>query len=120
MTLDVTHGWRIPDLRITQGDRLKAARREADITAETMAEMLGVSRRTIVRWERDDDSAPPIVVIAYSVATEVNLGWLQTGIAALPTNDGWAPWGSNPRPADYTVVGSLDNRITFADFPRAA
>jgi hypothetical protein len=60
------------------------------------------------------------------MATGFPLSWLETGEAPPdgwepPTQlHEWAPWGSNPRPADYTGVGSLDNRITFAAFPKAA
>jgi transcriptional regulator with XRE-family HTH domain len=85
MAIDTTYGWRVPEVRITRGHRLQAARRDAGISGDRMAELLGCSRRTITRYE-SDDSAPPAVVIAYAVATEANLGWLQTGVATLPPN----------------------------------
>lgn len=85
MAIDSSYGWRIPVVEITKGDRLQAARREAGISGERMAELLGVNRRTITRWE-SSESAPPAVVIAYAVSTETNLGWLQTGVPSLPPN----------------------------------
>lgn len=104
MSIDVTHGWRVPDVRITLGDRLKAARQDAGITGERMGELLGVNRRTITRWE-SGDSAPPIVVISYSVATEANLGWLQTGVPALPPNV--SPIGGSPVTHRYRRLQQL-------------
>ncbi|WP_294947727.1 helix-turn-helix domain-containing protein [uncultured Microbacterium sp.] len=80
MTLiSATHGSHVPVITIHRGMRLAAARSDAGITQERMAQLLGCTRRTISRWEADDTSAPPAVIISYSVATGTNLGWLQSG-----------------------------------------
>ena len=80
MTLiDATHGTHVPVITIHRGMRLAAARSDAGITQERMAQLLGCNRRTITRWESDDTSAPAAVIISYSVATNTNLGWLQSG-----------------------------------------
>lgn len=86
MGIRMSHGSFVPTITITKGMRLQAARKHAGITQERMAEMLGCGRRTITRWE-SEDSAPPAVVMAYSVATDANLSWLQTGTPDFD-NDG--------------------------------
>lgn len=91
MTITAQHGTRIPVMHFTPGMRLAAARKDADLTQERMAELLGVNRRTVVRWETDAVAAPPAVVIAYSVATDVNLGWIQSGTANEFTPE-WEAW----------------------------
>lgn len=40
--------------RWTMGERLAKARKDAGIPQEQMAQLLGVSRRTVVRYEGDD------------------------------------------------------------------
>lgn len=96
-----THGTHVPTITIHRGMRLAAARQDAKITQERMAQFLGCTRRTIVRWESDDTSAPPAVIIAYSVATNTNLGWLQSGIADSVTPE-FAEFvnDESPRPMD--------------------
>lgn len=88
MTLiSATHGSHVPVITIHRGMRLAAARSDAGITQERMAQLLGCARRTITRWESDDTSAPPSVIISYSVATDTNLGWLQSGIRDCLTEE---------------------------------
>ena len=50
------------------------------MTQDQMSQYLGCSRRTVARYE-SMEQPPPIVQVAYSVATEANLGWLRTGHA---------------------------------------
>lgn len=106
MVINSTHGWRVPEIRISRGQRMQAARREAGLTGERMAELLGVSRRTISRWE-SDDSAPPAVVISYSMATEANLGWLQTGVPTFPDGVELPRLDSNQQPIGSRLLGEL-------------
>lgn len=79
-----THGSKIPDLKITQGMRMAAARKMAGLTQAELADMFGNHARTIIRWELDEIKIPYIALVALSVATDVNLGWLLTGEADLP------------------------------------
>lgn len=114
MGITLSHGSRVPTITIDKGMRLAAARQDAGITQERMAELLNCSRRTITRYE-SDDSVPPAVVMAYSMATDVNLAWLETGVADFD-NDGdyftaiagkgsrYTPRDLNPEPTDYGSV----------------
>jgi transcriptional regulator with XRE-family HTH domain len=77
------------------GDRLAKARAAAGIPQERMGELLGCSRRTIVRYESGSAHVPRSVVLAYHVATETDLAWLETGVASWCT-----PRDLNPEPTD--------------------
>ncbi|WP_415858799.1 helix-turn-helix domain-containing protein [Agromyces laixinhei] len=70
------------------------AREEAGITQERMSVLLGCSRRTIARYE-SGVHVPRAVVMAYHVATETDLSWIETGVASWCT-----PWDLNPEPTD--------------------
>lgn len=83
--LATTHGTKIPEMTITQGMRMSAARKMAGLTQMELANMLGASSRTIIRWEQDEVKVPYIAIVALSVATDVNLGWLQTGKRDVPS-----------------------------------
>lgn len=116
MGITLSHGTRVPQIVIDKGMRLAAARQDAGVTQERMGELLGCSRRTITRYE-SDDSAPASVVIAYSMATDVNLAWLDTGVADFSDGGDFSPGGPglrytprdlNPEPTDYgSAVGNL-------------
>ena len=91
MTLiDASNRFRVPEFDLH--DRLAKARSNAQITQDRMADMLGCSRRTIVRYE-SSGVVPRSVVLAYHVATSTDLQWLETGYA--PTPQGPTP----PRPS---------------------
>jgi transcriptional regulator with XRE-family HTH domain len=51
------------------------------MTQEVFAKRLGMSTRTLIRWEQSTKEIPPILLAAVSLLTDVNLGWLQTGVA---------------------------------------
>lgn len=86
--IDAVERFRVPTF--TLADRLAKARNEAGITQERMGQLLGCSRRTIVRYETSE-KVPRAVVLAYHVATQTDLQWLETGyassgLATAPTN----------------------------------
>lgn len=60
----------------TLGDRIRKARNEADLSKQVLADHLGVSMRTVTRWESDHVSPQHDSVVAVAAATGVNLGWL--------------------------------------------
>jgi transcriptional regulator with XRE-family HTH domain len=102
MTLiDARRRFRVPEFDVH--DRLSKAREEADITQQRMAELLGCSRRTIVRYETSGTVVPRSVVLAYHVATETDLDWLENGTVPAgqgPDGDGGGvvhPLGLEPR-----------------------
>lgn len=86
----------------TVQDRMVKARDEAGMNQDRMAELLGCSRRTIVRYETGRMPVPPAVIMAYHVACEVDLAWLYTGVPSW--EGGTTPWYTprdlNPEPTD--------------------
>lgn len=107
--------WHVP--AFTLGDRLVKARTDAGITQERMGELLGCSRRTIVRHE-SSGHVPRSVVLAYHVATQTDLGWLETGIAGNVVH----PLGLEPRthcfregaPAEVIAISEAPSRRMLA------
>lgn len=100
-----------PRLEFDQADRIRRALRIAGLPVSELADYLGVTRGTVSSWinGRISPSIQSLRLIA-----------LRTGVPYEWLRDGWAPWGSNPRPADYQRVGSRRNRITFTAHGRAA
>ncbi len=102
--MTITHGTRIPTIRT--GLRLQVAREELGITQAQMAQHVGCSMRSITRYE-GMASPPRAIVMAYSLATDVSLEWLETGALPGPrfvaeTDEGglYARRDSNPQPSD--------------------
>lgn len=72
----------IPEARVkTVADRLRAARHYADLTQDELADHLGVSPRTIKRWERDDTTPSRAVLIAAAAVCNVPVFFLEHGFA---------------------------------------
>ncbi len=65
---------------MTTGERIKARRKEIGMTADRLAEKIGVSRSTIFRYENGDIEKMPVnalVPIAQALSTSVEylMGW---------------------------------------------
>lgn len=72
-TLSRTH----PDLpRWTLGDRIRKAREHRGWTQRELASRLGVSLRTISRWERGDHRPSSHLLVATARETGVPIAWL--------------------------------------------
>lgn len=72
---EATHA-RIPHL--TLGWRLKMAL--GDITAQDMADHLGVSRGTVSRWMADKGAPPKrVYILQWALLTDTAVEWLETG-----------------------------------------
>lgn len=75
---------------MTTGQRMKALRKQLDISAETIAEKLGVSPATIYRYEKGDiekmpgDFLEPIAKILHTTPNYL-MGW-EDASPALPNN----------------------------------
>lgn len=68
--------WRIPEFSVA--DRLRKARESAGMSQDELAEDIGVSRRSIVRYE-GSGTPPKSVVLLYSMRTRVPAEWLMSG-----------------------------------------
>lgn len=75
-------------------DRLTKARNDAGLTQSQMAELLGVGRRSIVRYE-SSGNVPRSVILSYHVATKTDLSWLENG---------YTPRDLNPEPTGYGLA----------------
>ena len=82
-------GNRIPSFTI--GDRLRKARESAGMSQEELAEDVGISRRSLVRYERDE-MIKKSVILLYAMRTGVPVEWIETGECT--------PRDLNPEPTD--------------------
>jgi transcriptional regulator with XRE-family HTH domain len=77
-------------------DRLRKAREDAGFDQVALADLLGVSRRTVSNAERASVQVRRITINAWALATGVDLAWLLTGECAIRD--------SNPKPADVVLL----------------
>lgn len=62
---------------MTVGERMRALRKERAISADKVAEVLGVSRSTVFRYEKGDiDKVPAEQLESIAIALETNVGYL--------------------------------------------
>ncbi len=63
--------------------RVSAARRQAGLSQQQLARMLGVSRRSVTNWEKGGPARPPSTghLIDLAIKTGVSIDWLVTGRA---------------------------------------
>ena len=80
----------------TRGDRLRRAREDTGMTQRRLAEVIGVSQKTITDAEGDRRQPRRILINAWSLATGVPADWLMTGKCAIRD--------SNPEPADVVPL----------------
>ena len=87
----------------TLGDRLRKARELTGLDQGDFAAEIGVSRNSVSNAETGATRPIRVTLRAWSMRTGVPIEWLLTGQAPDPHGGGhgWAPWGSNPQPADY-------------------
>ncbi|WP_187313077.1 helix-turn-helix domain-containing protein [Lysobacter gummosus] len=62
-------------------ERVSAARKQARLSQEQLARMLGVSLRSITNWEKGGEARPPSTghLIELAIKTGVSIVWLVTG-----------------------------------------
>lgn len=84
----------IPEL--TRAQRMRAARETTGLTQEEFAEEIGVSRRTVARWEREEGPAPKSVTLLVQMRTRVPVEWLVSGK--------YTPRDLNPEPTGYGLA----------------
>lgn len=114
----------------TAGQRMMLARMHAGLTQGQMASRLGVSIATVQRSEGGVSNPRRTTLMAWSMATDVDLYWLETGNAPSPNGDGAARECAirdlNPEPADkgrraeLPQVTQLDHYRWAADVARVA
>lgn len=80
----------IPSL--SRAQRMRAARETTGLTQEEFASEIGLNRRTVARWEREEGPAPRSVLLLVQMRTKVPEQWLLTGK--------YTPRDLNPEPTD--------------------
>ena len=107
MTSAIESG-RVPEWTIA--DRARKARETAQLKQDELAERMGVARSTVQRIEQGVPEPRRTLLISWSFATGVDLGWLETGKTPTgPETNGGVAWGhrgSNPGPMDYGLKNS--------------
>lgn len=63
----------------TLGDRLRKARETAQMDQGQLADAIGVSARSVYRWEHDERQPRRPVLLSWALATNVGLEWLCGG-----------------------------------------
>ena len=71
----------------TQGDLLRKSREFAGLSQDDLAEAIGLSRRTIGSYEADTRPVKRAVILAWAMATGVDLNWLENGESPHPDKD---------------------------------
>ena len=108
----------------TVGDRLRKAREDANLSQKELADLTGVSQRSISAYEGQAKPPRRPVLLAIHMATGVPMEWLETGQASTPGPEGTsAPGGTRtPQPSDPKVVVAAFGRPekVAAQVPAAA
>ena len=97
---------------MTTGERIKERRKQLAISADTLAERVGVSRSTVFRWEKGEIEKIPAVELnviaqALQTTTEYLIGW----------SDNPDPEADNEESKGYTIkVKSNTTRILAKGF----
>ncbi|ARU50165.1 hypothetical protein CBR64_00160 [Cellulosimicrobium cellulans] len=72
-------------------DRLRKARESAEMTQTELADVIGISRRSVSYYESGESAPKRPQLIAWAMATGVSLSWLETGqpliMSPSPTPD---------------------------------
>lgn len=100
-----SQGQRIPEW--TVGDRLSKARDTAGLSQGDFADEVGMSRRSVVRYE-SGSYAKKSVLLLYAMRTGVPLEWLVSGEIGSPgPNDGLPHLDSNQEPTVLRLPSRL-------------
>lgn len=86
MTTSFSTGGNIPTWELQ--DRIMRARRHAGLEQSELAELAGLSRKSISRYETGLSTPRRPALIAIALATGVDLTWLETGKAPAGDNPG--------------------------------
>ncbi|MGW9567156.1 helix-turn-helix domain-containing protein [Prescottella equi] len=99
---DQTPGGAVPEFVLS--DRCQKAREYAGLDQGELADRLGVARSTVARVEQGKTvRVKRPLLLAWALATGVNLQWLETGEVPSPDDDGGSECPrqeSNLRPRD--------------------
>ena len=75
------------------GDRIRKARELCDMDRQTFAELIGIHRQTLQKYEETGQKVKRAMLISVAWNTPVRLEWLESG--ELP----WLKEGEDPHPA---------------------
>ena len=90
----------IPEIELA--DRLRIARRRTGLEGAQFADIVGLSRVTVSKYENGHVTPQLHNLRAWAEVTGVDFDWLETGKAPIREDDGplCAPRDLNPEPAD--------------------
>lgn len=76
---------------MTLGERIQLLRKAAGLSQEQLAEIVGVSRQAVSKWETDQSSPDIENILALSKAFAISTDELLGNAAALPEGDAGTP-----------------------------
>ncbi len=73
-------------------ERVRAARRRAELSQQALANSIGVRRTAVTQWERPGGTTPSVTnLIQAALAMKVTFEWLATGRGAMELHDDPVP-----------------------------
>lgn len=102
-------------------DRIKARRKELDLDADTLADLLGISRATYYRYESKDIEKIPISALvplakALHVTPAYLMGWEESSPTPLPLTQQEETLVKKYRQLDADGRDRIDRQIDFELF----
>jgi transcriptional regulator with XRE-family HTH domain len=83
--------------KVSQGNRVRQARRHAKLTQQELAARVGVHRSPVAQWEREFGSHPTAENLArIAMATAVHFEWLATGRGRMKHVSNLTPEDESP------------------------
>jgi len=92
-------------------NRLKEQREDAGLTQKAVAEIAGVTKRTVIAWEKGDSSPTAVQLIALS-EVGIDIVYIMTGIKSHALAEPKASYGVSLTPRESAL---LDNYRHIAD-----
>jgi len=104
---------------LSEGQRLTVAREYVGLTQGELAQRLGVTTATVQRNESGKTQPRRTTFMAWSMATGVDLDWLQYGtVPTSPPDDGGSPLTDKPsglKHAQVVPIRACEPRSNFAE-----
>ena len=114
MSMQIAIELHIPTL--SRGKRLRAAREDADLSQQQLADRTGISKRQIVYYENDVKEPDVGEYLLWQMITRAPVEWLEEGVVPSEPD----PTGGTPGEVSGKLrFGNLQANVTRINFSRA-